>query len=274
MIKQQEIKEFIQISFEENYQQLRQEGGHSLSEHILELARRQVYLYWNTLYQTALNVKETEISLTLPAQTSPKNHKFNIFGIVDLIEEDGEVHMYDLKTHDVDYVLEHKEDYKGQLHVYAYVWEKLYERKVDKVSIVAIGENEQLRQERKDWNGPVEDFKPTKWNPVVTFDLEETAITEEINRFGQIVDCIENRQFYPRVLDVNDQNTKDDVKRFCSNCDIRFSCPSYTNYAAKASKRNKQLQNTFSYYENSAEDEEILEEIFEEAFNWEGFYFE
>ena len=273
-MNQLEIEQFIEESFEENYQQLRLEGGHSMSEHILKLAKRQVYLYLNTMYETALNVQETEIPLTLPAQISPKNRKYNIFGVVDLIEENGEVHMYDLKTHDVNYVLEHKEEYKGQLHVYAYIWEKLYERKVDKAAIIAIGENEQLRQERLSWDGPEETFMPTKWNPVVSFDLEQKNIEDEINRFGQIVDCIEDRIFHPRVLDVKNQKTREDIKRFCSNCDIRFSCPSYSHYVTNGKIRNKRLQGTFSYFENSLEDEEILGEILDESLNHDNFYFD
>jgi hypothetical protein len=273
-LNRQEIEEFIHEAFEENYNHLRQDGGHSMSDHILKLAKRQVYLYLNTLYETALNVKETEIPLTLPAQTSPKNRKYNIFGVVDLIEENGETHMYDLKTHDVDYVLQHRDDYKGQLHVYAYIWEKLYERKVDKAAIIAIGENEQLRQERLLWDGPEEDFRPTKWNPIVTFDLERENIDVEINRFGHIVDCIEDRKFHPRLLDVKHPSTNDEVKRFCSNCDIRFSCPSYSQYIMNSKTRNKQLRNLFSYFENSLEDEEILDEIISESLERDNFYFE
>lgn len=273
-MERQEIEQFIQEVFEENYQQLKQVGGHSLSEHILKLAKRQVYLYLNTLYETALNVKETEIPLTLPSQISPKNRKYNIYGVVDLIEEDGKVNMYDLKTHDVDYVLEHKEEYKGQLHVYAYIWEMLYERKVDNCAIIAIGENEQLRQERYSWDGPDETFKPTKWNPIVSFDLEKKDIENEIKRFGQIVDYIEDRIFHPRILDVKSAKTKDDIKRFCSNCDIRFSCPSYTNYVTKSTMPKQNLKTTFNYYENSLEDEDVLEEILDETLNRDNFYFE
>ena len=44
-------------------------------------------------------------------------------GVVDIVREDDETWMYDIKTHDPDYVKTHKELYEKQLNVYSYIWQ-------------------------------------------------------------------------------------------------------------------------------------------------------
>ena len=63
-----EMLQFIEKAFEENYELLRLEGGHSLSPHVKKLALEQVKNYWKKLRNVAENVSDTEVRLTLPQQ--------------------------------------------------------------------------------------------------------------------------------------------------------------------------------------------------------------
>ena len=79
--------------------------------------------YWKKLNHIAKKVIDTEVKLTLPEQVTPKGRKFSIEGIVDIVREDEETWMYDIKTHDPDYVKTHNDLYEKQLNIYSYIWQ-------------------------------------------------------------------------------------------------------------------------------------------------------
>ena len=96
-----EMERFIHDRLEENYEQLRLEGGQALTPSVKNQALNQVRMYFRKLRKVAETVTDTEVKLTLPQQTSPKGHKFTVEGVVDIIrdEERQETIMYDIKTH-------------------------------------------------------------------------------------------------------------------------------------------------------------------------------
>lgn len=104
----QEIEKQIREYFEENYELLRLEGGHALTEAGKQDAFYQVLYYWKKLKDIANKVTETEVKLSLPNQETTKGRKFSIEGVVDIVREENETWMYDIKTHDPDYVNTHK----------------------------------------------------------------------------------------------------------------------------------------------------------------------
>jgi hypothetical protein len=64
--------------------------------------------YWQKLKHVAEKVTDTEVRLVLPHQQTPQNRRFNIEGVVDILRDEGRTIMYDIKTHDVDYVRENR----------------------------------------------------------------------------------------------------------------------------------------------------------------------
>ena len=105
------IEEKIRELFEQNYQLLRLDGGHALTEDVKDLALNQVILYWRKLKDVAKKVTDAEVRLSLPNQTTPKGKAFSIDGVVDIVREGNVTQMYDIKTHDLDYVHQNKELY-------------------------------------------------------------------------------------------------------------------------------------------------------------------
>ena len=87
--------------------------------------------------EVAETVSETEVKLTLPEQVSPHGNKFTIEGVVDIIRENESTTMYDIKTHDADFVNANKEDYEDQLNVYTHIWQNLRNEKLDGTAIIA-----------------------------------------------------------------------------------------------------------------------------------------
>ena len=115
----------IRKMFDENFQRLRAESGHSLSPEVKNLAWQQVVLYWRRLRDIAESITDTEVRLNLPCQKTPKGRAFSIEGVVDIVREADRTTMYDIKTHDLNFVKENLPFYEKQLNVYAYIWQHL-----------------------------------------------------------------------------------------------------------------------------------------------------
>jgi hypothetical protein len=52
---------------------------------------------WRRLRDVAEKITETEVRLHLPNQTTPKGRRFNIEGVVDIVQEGERTIMYDLR---------------------------------------------------------------------------------------------------------------------------------------------------------------------------------
>ena len=72
----EEIEQKLKEYFEENYELLRLEGGHALTEEGKANAFNQVLYYWKKLNHIAKKVTDTEVKLTLPEQVTPNGRKF------------------------------------------------------------------------------------------------------------------------------------------------------------------------------------------------------
>lgn len=231
----EEIDAFIADSFERNYTRLRMEGGQALTPFIKASALRQVRMYWRKMRDVATNVTDTEVRLALPDQTTPQGRGYTIEGIVDIVRENDRTVMYDIKTHDPDYVRGHLEDYERQLNVYAHIWQGLRGNPLDETAIIATAFPATLREAlaRRDERRIDEEME--KWNPLIEIPLDPHKVEETIGDFGATVDAIEERRFSPppvETLKSKIENTRDRfATRVCINCDARFSCASYRNYA-------------------------------------------
>ncbi|HYV91508.1 MAG TPA: PD-(D/E)XK nuclease family protein [Chitinophagales bacterium] len=230
-----EVEERIKDFFEENYELLRLEGGHALSEKGKQDALEQVLLYWRKLNNIAEKVTESEVKLTLPDQKTKKGKIFSIEGIVDIVREDDETWMYDIKTHDLDYIRNNKDLYEKQLNVYAYIWQHLRGNELDRTAIISTSIPYALKDAMQKGNQKQIDTQMKEWDPLVPLDFNSLKVEDTIADFARIVDLIEDHEFMPQpVLRLREKqgNTNElFATRVCRNCDARYSCVSFREYA-------------------------------------------
>ncbi|HOJ06379.1 MAG: hypothetical protein HND40_11665 [Ignavibacteriota bacterium] len=266
----QEIEKQIREYFEENYELLRLEGGHALTEAGKQDAFYQVLYYWKKLKDIANKVTETEVKLSLPNQETTKGRKFSIEGVVDIVREENETWMYDIKTHDPDYVNTHKELYEKQLNIYAHIWHKLRGNPLDYTAIIATTLPAGLRNAIQTNNERQKEFELNKWKPVIEIPFVEKHIENTINDFKKVVDNIEDKKFAPPPLKVLQEKMEGSNTRFatrvCRNCDSRFSCTSYQEYVQSlGSKSFAAFKKYFNDFGEDTDQEQWIEANLENA---------
>jgi len=238
-----EIEERIVEMFEENYQSLRLAGGHALTENTKRLALNQIIAYYRKLKNIAEKITETEVKLTLPNQETPNKNKFNIEGIVDIVREDNEVWMYDLKTHDAEYIRKHTEFYESQLNVYAHIWQNLRNNHLDHTAIISTALPEKVKTALASGDEKQQKLAFKEWNPVIDIDYKQENVDETIKEFAKVVDSIEERHFSAPGVKYLQKKVDGIEVQFatyvCSNCDARFSCPSYREYVKQSGAKSQ-----------------------------------
>ncbi len=254
------IEEFIQEVFEENFELLIAESGHAISPQAKQVALEQVLLYWRKLRDVAESVTDTEVLLTLPAQTTPQGREFTIEGVVDIVREDEHVIMYDIKTHDADYVRENIELYKQQLNVYAHIWQELRRQPLDAMAVIATDFPSEVKSALAHLDPRALDAALERWEPIVPIEYDPAHKDRTIYAFGEIVDKIQNGEFPPPPLEVLQTPIKGGWRqerfgtRVCRNCDARFSCDSYRQYAMGNRRISERGMEYFTEDDSNQED--------------------
>jgi hypothetical protein len=233
-------EEQLREMFDRNFERLRLENGHSLAPDVRETAWEQVLAYWRKLRKIAEKITDTEVKLNLPNQKSPKKRNFCIEGVVDIVREGKKVTMYDIKTHDLEFIEENIQLYRDQLNIYAHIWQKLREQGLDETAIIATPLPESLSAAIKAEDCKKIEAELAKWNPVLPIPFDAKNVKKTIAQFAKVVDKIEDREFGPTSVDKLTERDRDKVAfatRVCRNCDLRFSCSSYREYARKYKDR-------------------------------------
>lgn len=248
-----EIMEFIRESFNRNFELLKQESSSSISPLVRDVALNQVMIYWHKMNDLANRITDTEVPIHLGNQKSPEGRSFAIEGVVDVLREDDLTLMYDIKTHDPDFVRQNPELYELQLNVYAYVWEQIRGEPLDGIAIIATSYPEEIRDalrtklldELTEDEAAVFEQKVADWQPLIEMNYDTNQVEETIRKFGEVVDMIEDGIFAPPAIDVLEENWQKSRERFatrvCRNCDARFSCGAYRGFAIKNQKGNWRL---------------------------------
>lgn len=243
-----DIEIFIRESFEENYELLKLESGHALSPMVKESALLQVLEYWEKLQEIASEVTNTEIALNLPNQISPNGINYSIDGIVDIVRESDKVIMYDIKTHDSEYVRANLDLYEGQLNIYAYIWKELRSQSLDEMAIIATALPKKLTNAIRSQNEIEIQKERELWKPVIDINFNKNRYSEIISFFGKTVDKIENKIFSPPSVERLRQNASERKIPFgthvCRNCDARFSCTSYKQFYQHTDNGKRDIQFT------------------------------
>lgn len=262
MLTDEEIEAFILDAFKTNLEILRLETGIALTHEVQQTALNQVRLYWRMLKAIALRVTDTEVHLSLPQQVTPKGRTFGIEGVVDIVQDEEESWMYDIKTHDADFVRGNTEFYEDQLIIYAHIWQTIHQTAIDHTAIICTDYPQDV-QEALTQDNPLNLARAlARWQPVVELEPDLDQITQTLQDFARVVDQIHDSEFAPPPVEKLEapftagQNVRFGT-RVCRNCDARFSCSSYRIYARHG---RGQSEKNFLQYFAELEKAEPLEE--------------
>jgi hypothetical protein len=235
-VYEQEIETYLRQVFEQNYEELRLDSGHAISPDVKQTALNQVLLYWRVLREVAENVTDTEVRLSLPNRETPRGRDYTIEGVVDILRNNERTVMYDIKTHNADYVRANIDLYEQQLNVYAHIWKELRKQRLDEMAVIATDYPEAVRDALAGGNEQELAYHLSQWQPMVTVDLDPRRLEETVREFGEVVDAIEDGRFVPPPLKKLQEQMPGMRKvkfgtHVCRNCDARFSCVSFRQYA-------------------------------------------
>lgn len=257
---EEQIEALLEEFFAENLKTIQLEGGHALAPEVKETARWQVKLYWRKLREVAEKVTDTEVKLSLPQQRTPNTQRtFGIEGVVDIVRENERVVMYDIKTHEADEIRNRPDAYRAQLNVYAYIWEKLHEERLDATAVICTAYPRALHDAIKTGDDQQIAAELRKWDPIIDLDFNDEHALATIREFAEVVEKIEDREFAARPLaDLLQSDYPGAPAIFavntCRNCDARFSCSSYRQYALGS--RGSVERRFQQYYADLGTDEE------------------
>ena len=247
------VLQFIRDAFEQNFENIRRDSGHAISPQLKELALNQVLLYWRKLKDIAVSITETEVRLNLPNRTTPSGRRFSIEGVVDIVRANDRVIMYDVKTHESEYVRAHPEEYEQQLNVYAYIWHKLRGQQLDEAAIIATGYPPAVREAIANRDPKAIASALSNWDPLIKLPFKPERVQDMIEDFARVVDQIEDNHFSPTSVEkLRERVGKSDNSLFataiCRYCDARFSCSAYRKYASAA--KGYAIERSFKEYFN------------------------
>jgi len=252
-------EEQLRTMFDQNFERLRLENGHSLGREVQTAAWEQVLAYWRKLRHIAMTVTDTEVKLNLPNQKTPRGRTFCIEGIVDIVREADKVTMYDLKTHELQYVIDNNEQYLDQLNVYAHIWQNLRNERLDETAVISTQLPDNVAKAIRSNNATLIEEAFATWNPIVPIAFDPDNVKKTISEFAKVVDQIEDHDFHPPSLKVllrGEGSRGTFASRICRNCDLRFSCSSYREYARKY--RDRSWTKFADFYDLEADEQETL----------------
>lgn len=255
---------FIREMFEDNFQTLCEESGHSINAYMKELAFGQVLCYYRKNRKTIERVTQTEVKLSLPEQETPNDKiPYTIEGVIDVVREGEETWLYDLKTHAPERIKADPEKYREQLNVYAHIWKGLQKNELDGTAIIATPVPPPLKRALETGDETRIQKELDRWNPVIPFGYDEDEVAEMIERFGETVERIEKSDFESPPIEKLQTKMPGMKSNFathvCRNCDARYSCPSFVEYVK--SSRNASQNDALRYMASPAEEtENFIEE--------------
>ncbi len=145
------------------------------------------------------------------------------------------------------------------MNVYAYIWQNLRRQPLDEMALIATDFPEAVKDALDHGNEQELDYALSCWQPVVPITIDPRHVEQTVKDFGEVVDEIEEGRFAPPLLDIlNTPLAGTRNVRFgthvCRNCDARFSCASYRQYAWQG--RSIADRSAMQYYVETLSDAE------------------
>jgi hypothetical protein len=231
-----EFERRLRDKFEDNYEYLKGlEGGHLVTESVKETAFLQVLYYYRRNKELIERITHSEVKLNLPEQRTPRlNYRYSIEGEVDIVREGDETYLYDIKTTDRQNVLDHIDQYRGQMNVYAYIYSKLQGNRLDKLALITTALPQELVAAINSQDQNRIGSLMRQWDPVVPMGYSEDEIEHFIQQFGKVVEHIEEGEFTAPPVErlSTHQGRRGSIFAIevCRNCDVRFSCSSWKRF--------------------------------------------
>jgi hypothetical protein len=102
-----------------------------------------------------------------------------------------------------------------------------------------------------------------KWEPVIPVYFDHAKVNETIADFARVVDNIENHSFEAPSLDYLTRKIEGTsvifATRICRNCDGRFSCAAYREYALQSgAKTSADFKKYYEEYRDDADQEVFI----------------
>jgi hypothetical protein len=102
-----------------------------------------------------------------------------------------------------------------------------------------------------------------KWDPVINVNFDHNKVAETIADFAKVVDKIENHSFEAPSLDYLTRKLEGTniifATRTCRNCDGRFSCPAYREYALQSgAKSGADFKKFYEEYRDDTDQEAFI----------------
>jgi hypothetical protein len=239
------LEVLIEEFFAGNLRELEAEKGHALAPGVRDAALNQVKLYYRRLKDIAERVTDTEVKLSLPGQRTPAHRGFTIEGVVDIVREQDRTVLYDIKTHDADEIRANLPEYERQLNVYAHIWQELRGEQLDELAVICTRYPRAVEAALVGGSEEALGAAMTGWDPVIPIPLSRLHIEETIAEFGRTVDLIEEHRFDPPPRAALAGILPGMKARFavavCRNCDARFSCTAWRDYALQSTKGSEAL---------------------------------
>lgn len=144
-ISEEEIELKLREFFEASFQYPKETSGHAIDGYMKEKAFQQVLYYWKKNRKLIEKITSSEVKISLPERETP-NEKipYTIEGIVDIVQEKGGTWLYDLKTHDIDHIKTNIAQYKEELYVYSFIWNKLQGNELDNTVVISTQISDRL----------------------------------------------------------------------------------------------------------------------------------
>ena len=120
-----------------------------------------------------------------------------IDGVVDIVREHDRTTMYDIKTHDPEFIEANKEFYQQQLNVYAHIWQNLRKQQLDETAVISTHVPSQTRKILDSGTPAKQAVALEEWNPVIPKPFDSENVDETIADFGKVIDDIEYGEFSP-----------------------------------------------------------------------------
>lgn len=243
------VEVFLREVFEQNYELLKLESGTALAPEVRETAWQQVLLYWRKMRGVAETVTDAEVPLSLPGAVSPAGRHYTVEGVVDIVRDDSRTIMYDIKTHDADVVRANPDIYMRQLNVYAHIWQELRGQVLDEAGIICTDFPAFVKEALESRDPEQLTRALGEWQPLIEVPYDPGSIDATMQEFGEVVDAIEGAKFAPPGIEVLQNQLGTSTQRFatrvCRNCDARFSCGAYRQYARHG---RGQIEKNFRQY--------------------------
>jgi hypothetical protein len=168
------------------------------------------------------------------------------------VREEGKTIIYDIKTHNADYVRSHIDLYEDQLNVYAHIWKELQKQPLDGTALICTEFPEEVKEALRRGDSTQLQRALEKWEPLIEVEFDRRRVKETIRSFGKVVDKIEDHKFAPPLVKKLLEPFTDDTRvRFgthvCRNCDVRFSCDAYRVFMRRGRGQEDQaFEETYS----------------------------